>query len=307
MKIIISGATSMVGAALTNQLLYRGHDVIAIVRKNCKKLSALQSNKKLTIVEYNMSEYKNLNTKINDNIDVAIAMAWNGTRGGDRNNRELQQENFQFNVDFLHAVLKLGCKKFVTAGSQAEYGLWNNFEKLDENVAPNPNTEYGIYKLKLYEYAKRICSTQNCTLIEPRFFSLYGVDDYSETLVISTLKKMLENTPCNFTKCIQIWDFLYIDDAIDALCILIEKSDVTGIYNFGSGYSAPLKEFIEKMAEITQSKSKMNYGAIPYAETGLINVNPNVEKLYQIGWTPKTEFENGIKKIIEWVQNDNKK
>ena len=37
MKIVISGATSMIGAALTNKLLSQGHEVIAVVRKECKK------------------------------------------------------------------------------------------------------------------------------------------------------------------------------------------------------------------------------------------------------------------------------
>lgn len=61
------------------------------------------------------------------------------------------------------------------------------------------------------------------TLLEPRFFSLYGPNDYEGTMIISVLKKMLKDLSCDLTECIQIWDFLYIDDAIDALVILIEK------------------------------------------------------------------------------------
>ena len=54
MRIVVSGATSMIGSALTNELLERGHEVIAVVRNNCKKLNALNQSELLTIVDCDM-------------------------------------------------------------------------------------------------------------------------------------------------------------------------------------------------------------------------------------------------------------
>ena len=199
-------------------------------------------------------------------------------------------------------MISKGCTKFLTAGSQAEYGLWTKSEKLTEEEIPHPNTQYGVYKLKFYEYAKEYCRSRGCKLIEPRFFSLYGPKDYEGTLVISTLNKMLENKPCELTECIQLWDFLYIDDAIDGLVKLVEDDVPESIYNFGSGYSAPLKEFVEEMKEITNSDSELRYGVIPYPATGIVNVNPDVSKLINCGWIPKIEFQEGIKRICESIK-----
>lgn len=298
MRIVVSGATSMIGSALVNQLLARGYEVIAVVRKNCKKLSSLHTDDSLTVIQCDMDGYKMIDTMIAGEIDMAVATAWNGTRGAERNNRELQQTNLQHSIDFLQAMLRLGCKRFFTAGSQAEYGLWTKKEKLTENVKPQPNTEYGKYKLEFYEYAKDYCKEHGCTLVEPRFFSLYGPADYAGTLVMSTLKKMIANEACDLTECIQIWDFLYIDDAIDAFCKLIESEDAEGIYNFGSGNSAPLKDYIEIMMAVTKSKSELHYGAVAYPETGMVNVNPCVDRLFKLGWSAKIDFETGIRKIL---------
>lgn len=298
MRIVISGATSMIGAALANKLLENNHEVVAVVRKNTKKTDTLIKSPNLSIVECNMEDYGELNNLIQGEVDVAVSTAWNGTRGADRNNKELQEENYKNSVSFLNVILSKGCQKFLTAGSQAEYGLWTRKEKLKEDATPDPNTEYGKYKLRFYEYAKDYCKANGCMLIEPRFFSLYGPKDYEGTLVISTLKKMLENKPCELTECIQLWDFLYIDDAIDGLVKLVEDDVPEGIYNFGSGYSAPLKEFVEQMKEATNSDSELRYGAIPYPATGIVNVNPDVTKLTEIGWKPSVKFEEGIKKII---------
>ena len=298
MRIVISGATSMIGAALTNKLLDNNHDVVAVVRPNSKKIDALYKSPNLSNVECNMEDYAELSNLVEGKVDVAVSTAWNGTRGADKNDKNLQEDNYKNSISFLEAMISKGCKKFLTAGSQAEYGLWTRKEKLKEDEIPNPNTQYGVYKLKFYEYAKEICRDNACKLIEPRFFSLYGPKDYEGTLVISNLNKMLENKTCELTECIQLWDFLYIDDAIDGLVKLVEDDVPEGIYNFGSGYSAPLKEFVEQMKEATNSDSELRYGAIPYPATGIVNVNPDVTKLTEIGWKPSVKFEEGIKKII---------
>lgn len=180
--------------------------------------------------------------------------------------------------------------------------MWTKQEKLTENVDPQPNTEYGKYKLAFYEYAKDYCQNHNCVLVEPRFFSLYGPNDYAGTLVISILRKMISNEPCDLTECIQMWDFLYIDDAVKALCMLIESDNAEGVYNFGSGYSAPLKVFIEKMIAVTHSKSELHYGTVPYPATGIVNVNPDICRLKGIGWNAQWKFEDGIRTIMTTLQ-----
>lgn len=298
-RILVTGATSMIGTALIKKLIENGDKIVAVVRENCTKLSKLPNSQLIEVIACNMDEYWKLTDKIEGTIDVAFATAWNGTRGSSRNDHVLQGENLKYNKDLLHAVIDLGCKVFITSGSQAEYGVWNESCKLSEDVVPNPNTEYGKHKLAFYEYAEKYCCECGCRLVEPRFFSLYGPYDFDGTLVMSMLKKLMNNETCDLTKCIQQWDFLYIDDAVDALKLLIDISECSGIYNFGSGYSAPLRKFVEIMAEITQSSSMLNYGAIPYPKTGIVKVNPNVQKLLSIGWQPKVSFEMGIKEIIK--------
>ena len=302
MKIVVSGATSMIGSALTNELLERGHEVIAVVRNNCKKVNVLNQSELLTIVNCDMCDYQKLSVLIEKEIDVAVATAWNGTRGKDRSDQKLQKTNLQYSIDFLQAMIRLGCKKFITAGSQAEYGLWTKKEKLTENAVPQPNTEYGKYKLAFYEYAKDYCKDRSCVLVEPRFFSLYGPNDYPGTLVISTLNKMISNEPCDLTECTQMWDFLYIDDAAAALCMLVESDGVGGVYNFGSGQSAPLKDYIETMLSVTHSKSELHYGTVPYPATGIVNVNPDVSKLINMGWKTGVNFVDGINMTLNIIR-----
>ena len=64
MRIVISGATSMIGSALTNKLLENNHEVIAVVRPNSKKIEALHKKPNLSIVECNMEDYAELSNLV---------------------------------------------------------------------------------------------------------------------------------------------------------------------------------------------------------------------------------------------------
>lgn len=300
MKIAIAGASSFIGRHLLDKCIRDGLEAVAIVREQSKcKLNTLQLTN-VTLVKCDMDDYNILADKVGF-VDCLIYLTWNGTRGADRNDGVLQRQNFEIGLSTIKKFVDKGCKIIILAGSQAEYGLCVGKEKIVETAVASPNTEYGKYKLKLYEEVKKYITGKNVRLIEPRFFSLYGTDDYEGTMVISTLKKMLNNEPCDLTECIQTWDFLHIDDAVEGLIKLMKSNTAEGIYNFGSGESFELKHFVEIMYKITGSKSKLNFGVIPYPETGMVNVNPCVEKLKGLGWKPKVGFEDGIKRIATLV------
>lgn len=300
-KIVITGATSFIGIHLIKNLLNE-YQIIAVVRPKSQKILMLPQSPNLTKVELYMDEYNRISEEIHENIDVFIHLAWDGTRGRERNDINLQEKNYFRSMMALKCAIDLNTRTFISAGSQAEYGLWNKEYKLSEKEIAKPNTAYGKFKLKFYEQASKICKESTIRFIEPRFFSLYGPDDFKGTMIISTLKKMLSGEDCNLTEGIQKWDFLYIEDAIWGLRNLIENKEAHGIYNFGYGESHQLKEYIQKMYEITKSNSKLNWGAIPYPETGIVNVNPCVDKLKYLGWEPKISFEKGIQEIITFLK-----
>ena len=103
-----------------------------------------------------------------------------------------------------------------------------------------------------------------------------------------------------FTEGFQIWDYLYVDDAIDGLIALTQCICQDGIYNLGSGDSKPLKEYINQIFLATNSKSKLIFGSLPYPTNGLVNLNPDISKLIrETGWCPKVSFQEGIEKIIK--------
>ena len=299
MKICITAANCFIGLPLVKKASSLGWGVIAVVRVGNKQKEYLGSIPNVNVIELNLEDYGKLGNLVGP-IDCAVLLTWNGTRGQTRLDEKLQESNYLYNMEAVKSLVKHGCKRIITAGSQAEYGISNDV--ITEETECKPNTAYGKYKVKLFEEASKYCYEHGVSLKEPRFFSLYGPGDYENTMIMGTIKDMLDNKPCKFTEALQMWDYLYIDDAIEAIAMLCEKNCADGAYNFGSGDCRPLRDYILEQKQILNSNSELLFGSIPYGPAGIISIHPSVEKLRkELLWEPKTSFSDGINKIVKRI------
>ncbi len=288
MKIAIAGANSFIGKRLLNKL--SDDNVIAVVRENCSF-----SYGRATIVHCDMEEYHKLGSLCGEG-DIFIDLSWAGSRGIDRQNKEMQMKNYIYSMEAMKSMADVGYKTLVSAGSQAEYGLCD--EIITEDTALNPNTEYGIYKVKTYQDTRELATRNGIRFIEPRYFSLYGPGDYDKTLIMATLKKLISGDKVELNECTQQWDYLFVDDAMDGLLGLCKTDEPGGVYNFATGNYHSLREYILDMKDAVGSSSEVEFGAIKY--NGLyIDLRPNVSKLRATGWIPNTSFKDGIRKTAK--------
>lgn len=297
MKIAIAGASCFIGKRLVQVAVDKAWEVVAVVREGSREIPYLSSLANVSVVQCNMDDYGSLGS-MTGAVDCFVYLTWDGTRGEARNDYERQKHNYDYGMLAVKSVLDAGCKRVITAGSQAEYGL--NGVVITEDMECRPNTQYGIWKLKFFEDAMEMCSMAGVHLKEPRFFSLYGPDDYDKTLIISMIDNMLHNRRCEVTECVQMWDYLYIDDAIAALILLCEQDCADGAYNFGSGDTRRLRGYVEELKEILGSSSALAYGAVPYPPTGMVSIQPDIKKLRQeTGWMPEISFRDGVRNIVQ--------
>lgn len=299
--VIVTGATSFIGVHIIKEYLKNNCPVIAVVRPKSKNLDRLPKNNLLTVIEIHMEEIEKLIEKIEINkIDIFYHLAWEGVRIPYRDDEVLQNKNYTYAINTMKIAIKLGSTKFIGAGSQAEYGKCVG--KIDENYTAKPISEYGKAKLKTYETLRKMAKENNIKFIWSRIFSVYGIYDYKETMIMSTLAKMKRNESIQLTSCIQSWDYIYVEDLARAMYLLANKSCMEGIYNIASGESRALKEFVMDMKDICKSNSELLFGALSYSDEGAIGFEPIVDKLKQnLGWSCKVSFKEGIKKILELI------
>lgn len=297
MNIVITGASSFIGRELVKALATKGNKVYAVVRKNCDKVTNFKEIENIKIIYLDMKDYSRLNLCISESVDVFCTLAWDGTRGNNRNDTCKQKNNYLNSMEGIYAAISLGCKTIITAGSQAEYGdLFNSFRE-EHNC--RPNTAYGQWKLKYYNTIKKICEDKIIKVIEPRFFSLYGHQDSKDTLIMYLIEMMKKNSTCYIKSAgNQTWNYLYIDDAVRGIVQLIQNDAEAGVYNFCSSDVRQLKEFIWEIKETLQSKSK-----IVFDESNGIkdhNLEGTNEKLKKaVNWEERYTFKKGIQEISE--------
>jgi len=233
-KVLITGSTGLIGIALINYLIDLGIEVTAIVRPFSKRLSHIPKSSLVDIVECDISDLHTLNLK--KQYDVLYHLGWEGTFGEARNDMYTQSNNIRYSLDAVNFAHRLGCQTFVFAGSQAEYG------RVEGRISPEtpafPETGYGMAKFCAGNMSRILCNKFNIKHIWARIFSIYGAYDGENTMVISTINKLLKGEVPDFTACEQQWDYLYSKDAADALFLMAEKGKITKFIVLAQGKAA---------------------------------------------------------------------
>jgi nucleoside-diphosphate-sugar epimerase len=300
-KIVITGPTGAIGMALIRQCIEKKIYVWALCHKGSKRIFQIPQSEYVTVVEVDLSDLKY--TNINEtNIDAFYHFAWAGTTGEARNDMPLQILNIQYSIDAVKLARKLGCKTFVGAGSQAEYGRVEGL--LTAQTPAFPENGYGMAKLCAGQMTRQQCETLGIKHIWTRILSVYGPYDGENSMVTSTLRRLSKGEKASFTPGEQKWDYLYSEDAARAMLLLGEKGVNGKTYVLGSGHVEPLKEYIYKIQQAVKDKygksGEIGLGDMLYGERQVMYLGADISELKNdTGFEPNVMFEEGIRNTID--------
>ncbi|GHT97795.1 CDP-abequose synthase [Spirochaetia bacterium] len=298
--IALSGATSMIGLALVKQYILNNVKVYALVRPGSPRINRLPASDLITVLEYGLDSLagSDLPDAVTSEVDVFYHVAWSDTDKIGRNSCDKQLLNIQYTLDAVHLAKKLGCKKFIGTGSQAEYG--HASIPLNGTVPTNPEIAYGIAKYAAGKLAKIECEKLGLEYNWVRILSVYGINDSNDTLIKTFITNCKNNQPMGLSPCTHIWDYLYEDDAGRALFAIGEKGIDGKVYCLGSGTGKPLREYLETVKKIINPDYMPGYGEILYNDKSVTYLCADTSELTaDTGWEPEVSFEEGIKKILE--------
>ncbi len=218
-----------------------------------------------------------------------------------------EEVNIKGYMNLLELCKKYGVKKFVQASSSSVYGNNKNVpfketDIVDFAISPYAATKksgevIGYVYHKLYEI----------DMIQLRFFTVYGPKQRPDLAIHKFTKMILEEKSIPFygdgnTK----RDYTYIDDIVDGILksidYLFKNQDVYEIFNLGESHVVSLKEMVEIIEKVLGKKAVLNKQ--PMQPGDVEKTYADISKARKIlGYDPKTNFEDGIKKFIEWYMN----
>lgn len=298
--VIITGPTGVVGRNLIDALLKQDVRVTAVCRPQSPRLATLPQHPLLRTVECEIGQLSRLAAVLPPQ-DAFFHFAWGGTAGAARNDMALQMANIQAALDAVEAARAFGCRVFIGAGSQAEYGRVEGV--LRPGTPCFPETGYGAAKLSAGAMTRVLCNTYGIRHNWCRILSIYGAYDGAHTMVMSVANQLLDGKAPACTKGEQLWDYLYAKDLARALIAIARDGKENAVYCPGSGAPRLLRDYILAIRDAVNPQIVPDFGAVDYYPNQVMHLEAdNTALTADTGFVPQYTFEEGIQETIQWMR-----
>ncbi len=302
-RVVITGATGFIGHALVRKFLDLEYEVYAVVRENSSKILMINANTNLKIVYCNLAHIGKLREKISCvGFDAFFHLAWQGVANEESLKVDIQLENVKYACDAVSVAHKLKCVKFIFASSIMEYEV---MKLMETDIDAGSRNIYRTAKVAAH-YMTRIVANElkidyNAAIIS----NVYGKGEFSNRFINSTLRRMLKGERVKFTEATQLYDFIYIDDAVDMLMLILFKGKKNKNYYVGSMEPRILREYIYEMRNCIDETLELGIGE----SKEYIGVSLDYDEFdimagyHDLGFQPQYSFKEGIVDTIEWIKN----
>ena len=312
-KVIVTGGAGFLGSFVTVKLKERGATDIFIPR----------------IENYNLIDPNDIRRMYVENLKgvdpkkvVIIHLAANvGGIGANREHpAEFFYDNLMMGVELMHQAYKNGVGKFVAIGTVCAYPKFTPVPFKEDNLwlgyPEETNAPYGLAKKMMLVQAQAYRQQYGFNAIFLLPVNLYGPRDnfnLATSHVIPALIRKAVEAKERGDKELLVWgdgsptrEFLYVEDAADAILAAAEKYNVDQPVNLGSGYEISIKDLTEMIVKMTGFEGKLTW------QTDKPNGQPrrglDVSRAKELfGWGAQVPFEEGMRRTIEWFKENRSK
>lgn len=296
-SIIVTGATGMIGIGLIEHCIENKVNVLAVVKEKSANISRIPKSEYVEIVECNLDNLSMLK-KMSGSYDAFYHFGWDGTYGNARNDVQVQLKNVEYTLDAVKTAHYLGCKRFIGAGSQAEYGTVENI--LNEDTTINPQIPYGIAKYTSGKLSRILCEQLEMEHIWTRVFSVFGPYDHKNTMVRYEIETLQKGEVPVFTKAEQNWNYLYYKDAGKAFYLLGTQGRSKETYCVASQKTDTLKNYIEQIRDCIDETLELGIGEKPYPPNVSMELSVDISKLMkETGFAEEYQFQQAVFETIK--------
>jgi GDP-L-fucose synthase len=304
-KILITGADGFLGKHLVKNLLER------------RKVSV--GNLFLpTIKDLDLRKWEDCQKAVQgQDIIIHLAAKVGGIGLNKEKPGELFYDNIIMGVQLMEAARQEGVKKFVAIGTICAYPKFTPAPFKEENLwngyPEETNAPYGLAKKMLLVQAQAYRQQYGFNAIYLLPVNLYGPQDNFNSLsshVIPALIKKVYDAQKAEQNFIEVWgtgnatrEFLYVEDAAEAIILATEKYDKSDPVNLGVGYEISIMDLAELIAELMNFQGEIRWDVNkPDGQPRRILDIARAEK--EFGFKAKTNFREGLQKTIDWYKNN---
>lgn len=315
MNILITGGAGFIGSTLCDKILKEDNKIIVIDNFNDYYNPDLKeqniqhniNNKNYKLYRGDICDKSLLERIFDENkIDVVVHIAASaGVRPSIDKPLDYVKNNIEGTVNILEIMKANNVKKIVFASSSSIYGnckeeIFSEDLKVTEPISPYAASKSACEQF-LYTYSK----LYDIQVVALRFFTVFGPRQRPDLAIRKFIDLIKENKPIPvYGDGTTIRDYTYIDDIVDGIIGAINYNDTQyEIINLGGGAPVSLNQMIETIEKVLNKKAKIE--RLPMQMGDVNKTAADITKAKKLlNYNPKTSFESGIIKFIDWEIKD---
>jgi UDP-glucose 4-epimerase len=183
--------------------------------------------------------------------------------------------------------------KFIYVSTSHVYGKPEKLP-IKENHPLSPSSIYASSKVCAEFIVKSYAKNYDMDISILRLFSVYGINSPPNLVTSKIISQLLTKNKISIGNVTPKRDFIYIDDVIDAIELVLRKSRGFNIYNVGTGNSHSILEICNILKKISGKNHPLKSLKSNSRKNDVPNVISNITNLKQLGWIPKTSLSDGL-------------
>ncbi|KAJ4924305.1 hypothetical protein JOQ06_000545 [Pogonophryne albipinna] len=198
-------------------------------------------------------------------------------------------------------------QRFVYVSTDEVYGEGLD-QVFDESSPVRPSNPYSTTKAAAEYLVRSYWDKYKFPIIITRSNNIYGPRQYTEKVIPKFLTLLQMNKKCTIQGTRQSRHFLFVDDAINALRLVLEKGIVGEIYNVGTSCEILImqlaKELVKMVKNVPDSEVNDWLEFVPDRPCVDLRYPISCEKLQQLGWREDVSWTEGIRQTVKWYQDN---
>lgn len=301
MRILLTGATGFLGRNLSHFLVEKGYDV-TVIGRDVEKLKTFFAG--LAVSKRGTDYSAESLVELTRDQDVVIHLA---SQLMQRDTHPLKISFFDANLRIVENII-LACEankigKFINTSSISVYPLEQN---LVESQATSPWTIYGVSKANIDVYLDYIQKKITTRIVSLRLARLFGYGERAGLMFTDFITKAINKEPLTINgEGKSTIEYIYIEDAIDAISQFVENADKQGVFNVGSGVSYSVKDIAQVVNNVFDNEGNIQF--LTDRPDGIYGSVMDISKMKsEMNWGAKWDLVRSVKDIKRKIENERK-
>lgn len=310
LRIFITGTTGFIGSHLTKALLAGGYEIGALLRTGSDTSRLAGSLDAISVFKGDVQDSDAVYRSIGDFSPDAILhlVTYYAVEHASVDIGLMVDTNVKGTVNLLQAAKEHGVKLFVNTSTCAVYEQKDR--PLTENDPVCPQNLYAVTKLQAEEACQFYALNYGVDGLTLRLFPPYGPGDHERRLIPYVIASALQNTSPALTTGRQKWDFVYVDDIVNAYLAVLNAYPLKSPYdvvNIGTGQPVSIRDIVLMIMEMTHGTCELAWGAVPHRKNEVWFNSADISKAKKIlAWEPATSIHDGMHQTIASITGKKK-